>query len=48
MSLQGLKAFWYMEKYEAYGFQPGDRIVSRITGWYKVVEVTGVDQRIGE
>jgi DNA replication protein DnaC len=48
MSLKGLKAYWRMDKYKEYGFQPGDRIVSRIAGWYKVVEVTGVDQRIGE
>lgn len=48
MSLKGLKAYWKMESYENYGFQPGERIVSRLTGWYKVVTVAGIDQRIGE
>jgi DNA replication protein DnaC len=48
MNLYGLKEYWHMEKYEKYGFQPGARIVSRIQGWYKVVQVNGIDQRIGE
>jgi hypothetical protein len=48
MNLYGLKEYWHMEKYEKYGFQPGARIVSRIQGWYKVVSVNGIDQRIGE
>jgi DNA replication protein DnaC len=48
MSLAGLEQYWHMEKYEKYGFQPGARIVSRLKGWYKVVHVAGIDQRIGE
>lgn len=48
MSLQGLKKYWSMEKYKEFGFQPGDRIVSRMAGWYKVVNVGGIDQRTGE
>lgn len=48
MSLTGLEHYWHMEKYNSYGFQPGARIVSRLKGWYKVVNVTGIDQRTGE
>lgn len=48
MTIDGLGAFWYMKNAERTGFQPGQRIVSRLKGWYKVVEVKGKDLRIEE
>lgn len=48
MSVDGLAGFWFMKNYERTGFQPGARIVSRLKGWYKVVEIKGKDLRMEE
>lgn len=45
MTLQGLGVYWRMKKYEDTGFQPGERLVSRLGGWYKQVSVGGEDLR---
>lgn len=47
MDLEDLKEYWSMETYKKYKVQPGDRIVSRLAGWYRIVVVTGIDQRTG-
>lgn len=48
LTVDGLGAYWYMAKYERAGFQPSARIVSRLKGWYRIVEVVGPDLRLGE
>lgn len=48
LTVDGLGAYWYMAKYERAGFQPSARIVSRLKGWYRVVEIKGNDLRIEE
>lgn len=45
MSIPGLTAYWYMERYAKTGFQPGERLASRLEGWYKLVNVAGPDLR---
>lgn len=47
LDLEELKEYWSMESYKKYKIQPGNKIVSRLAGWYRVVHVTGIDQRIG-
>jgi DNA replication protein DnaC len=48
MDVEGLGAFWHMDKYNRTGFQPASRVVSRLRGWYRVVEVKGADLRMGD
>jgi DNA replication protein DnaC len=48
LTVDGLGGYWYLAKYERAGFQPSDRIVSRLKGWYRIVEIVGSDLRLGE
>lgn len=48
LTVDGLGAYWYIAKYERSGFQPSARIVSRLKGWYRIVEIAGPDLRLGE
>jgi len=45
MSLDELGDYWALP--ELRGFQPGDRIVSRLKGWYRAHEIQGPDLRGG-
>lgn len=48
LAIDGLAGYWYMAKYERAGFQPSERIISRLKGWYRSVEIVGPDLRLGE
>lgn len=46
MDLDDLNQYWTMKTYANYKVQPGKRVVSRLAGWYKIVPVGGMDQRM--
>lgn len=46
LTLNALGNYWYLAKYAQMGFQPSERVLSRLKGWYKVVEIEGKDLRL--